>query len=101
MRGPHRPSAGGTSMSVMSVRSRAMLCAELCCLVSLSVPRLLAQAENAIPHQRAVVVQISAQDSVHMQQSRGSTEQGITLDLHDVALKDALRAIATQGKVVL
>ena len=85
----------------MSVRRRAVMCAQLCCLVSFGVPRVMAQAENANLHGRMVTARMSAQDSAHVQQPGVATDERITLDLHDVALKDALRAIAQQGHVAL
>src|SRR5690242_9237915 len=98
MRGSPRPSAGGTSMSV---RRRAVLCAELVCLISLSTLRVVAQAENPNLHARDIVAPMFALDSAQASRPRSSADRRVTLILHDVALKDALRAIATQGDVVL
>ena len=85
----------------MSVRRRAVLCAELVCLISLGASHVLAQAENPSVHRRDMVAPVPVRSSVRGQQPRRSTDRRITLDLRDVELKEALRAIAAQGDIVL
>lgn len=85
----------------MRVRGMAVLCAALCCVIGAGVRRARAQSEKADSRARDVTVQLGAQDSASALSPSRAGGRRISLDLRDVALKDALRAIAVQSGVTL
>ena len=85
----------------MSVRRTITICAEVLVLITLATPQVHTQSETIALRGRDAISQIPSSDSTRARQSPHDARSRITLDLHQAPLKDALRAIATQAKVVL
>ena len=85
----------------MSMERRVLLYLEFVAVCAVVATRASAQMKVAGLKGSRTVSQVEGRDSGAMQEPSRSTEPRIDLDLHEVALKDALRAIARVGGVEL
>lgn len=85
----------------MRVTRGVVLCAGLLCVVGIGARPGIAQMASARVREGADGAQRQGQDSALVSQPGPLAAGRITIELDDVELKEALRAIAREGKVVL
>lgn len=85
----------------MSIERRVLLCLEILTICGLVTTRVSAQMKMVGVEGDRTLSQTGGRNSSTAQPPRGSTGTRIDLDLRDVTLKEALRAIARKGQVDL